>query len=363
MSKFKRLFAVLMCVALLATATACGNKHRQSVVANSEYLHPQSEPSPAVASPSASPVSYSEPSSTPQPTQTPIPIVTPSPTPIVRPTPSAVPTPTQFTTPTPVPTPQLMPINTTEATPGWVSGNSVNVRSLPGTSASIIGGANKDDPVTVLGSSNGWTKVLINGMEGYIASNYVTTIPPASSMTTPEDIHVTTGEYLEFTGTSDISAIRSLILQYTNNQRTSAGLSALNYDSTLQSCADTRAVEQATLFSHTRPNGTDWSTAFPTGAGYYYYGENLGNSDRHISDSDFASEIVNSWMSSPTHRANIMNSNYSCIAIGVYISGNNMYAVQEFGGFLPNATVGGNTGYQPEPENGSGSMTGPIIIR
>ena len=52
------------------------------------------------------------------------------------------------------------------------------------------------------------------------------------------------------------------------------GLSALTYDYDLEAVAMLRATEISTRFSHTRPDGSKWSTAFPSGN--YYKGENIG---------------------------------------------------------------------------------------
>ncbi len=53
-------------------------------------------------------------------------------------------------------------------------GNSVNVRSGPGTSHSVVGKVDLYDAFTVLGIENGWQKVqLANGQSGYIREDYV----------------------------------------------------------------------------------------------------------------------------------------------------------------------------------------------
>ena len=45
-----------------------------------------------------------------------------------------------------------------------------------------------------------------------------------------------------------------------------------------------------------------------------------------------AKDLVNGWMKSPGHRANILNAQLRYIGIGVAESGNNIYATQDFGG-------------------------------
>lgn len=321
----KTVIAAVLCTAAL-TLCACGSSHRQSIVTNSDYLYNTSTtPAPAVT---AQPVAVS----TPAPVAAPVPTVAPTPIVIATPVPTVVPTPTQFYTPAPVPTVEIQPIVTTEATPGWVSGSSVNVRKLPSTTADVVGCAERNDAVTILGRSNGWTKVLFNSAEAYIKSDYITTVAPITETTQSETIHVITGEYPVNTSGNSISDIRNYIFSLTNQQRNANGLASLSYSNALQSTADTRAMEQATLFSHTRPGGSDWSTAFPQNAGFFFIGENLGTADQLNSDYDLADGFVNAWMSSSEHRANILNNNFSSVAVGVYISGSDVFAVQEFGG-------------------------------
>lgn len=56
---------------------------------------------------------------------------------------------------------------------GTVKGNSVRMRSGPGTSYSILGTYNNGTALTITGTENGWTKVTIGGVAGYIRSDYV----------------------------------------------------------------------------------------------------------------------------------------------------------------------------------------------
>lgn len=62
----------------------------------------------------------------------------------------------------------------------WVSGErKLNLRRGASTEYKIIGSVSSDQPVTVLGSENGWTHVrLENGREGYIPGGYLSSNPP-----------------------------------------------------------------------------------------------------------------------------------------------------------------------------------------
>ena len=283
--------------------------------------------------PSASPSSVSSDPApgTEEAAATPTPVVwTPAPTAVPTPMPTPVPTPdpTPDPTPTPSPTPALAEIITTSNLPGWVNGNEVNFRELPGMGGKIITSYNRGKALTILGSENGWSKVLIDGVTGYIKTEYVSDVPIQETYG-ELSIFTDTTSVLGTAGANSISSIQSMIMRLTNDQRAAYGLPALSYDYNLQATADTRASEQTISFSHTRPNGTDWSTAYPANT-YYFSGENLASCDGILTDESFATSCIKWWMESEGHRANILNPNYTVIAVGVAITANGMYAVQEF---------------------------------
>ena len=58
---------------------------------------------------------------------------------------------------------------------GYIKGNDVRLRSGAGTSYSILGTYNNGTPLTITGTSGDWTAVTINGVKGYVNSAYVST--------------------------------------------------------------------------------------------------------------------------------------------------------------------------------------------
>lgn len=81
----------------------------------------------------------------------------------------------------------------------------------------------------------------------------------------------------------------------------------------LNAAAQTRAQESDTQFSHVRPNGTSCFTIFKQyGISAYSVGENLA---QRFTD---AGSVVQAWMESTGHRANILNANYAFIGMGEY---------------------------------------------
>jgi uncharacterized protein YkwD len=115
------------------------------------------------------------------------------------------------------------------------------------------------------------------------------------------------------------------VLRLVNIERSKAGLSSLTTNATLKAAADKRAQETEVSFSHTRPNGSKFSTALQEyGVSYRTAGENIAYGQRS------PQEVVNGWMNSPGHRANILNGSFGKIGIGVYQSKGIIYWSQLF---------------------------------
>lgn len=141
-----------------------------------------------------------------------------------------------------------------------------------------------------------------------------------------EDVIYLDDEAIALADTSgDSSSLRSEALRafnLVNSQRTAAGLSALVWDNGLESAAAVRAKECSSSFSHTRPNGSAWYTVNSAIMG----GENLayGYYD--------ANSAINAWMSSPTHKENILWPEFTSVAISIYEADDGTYYwAQEFG--------------------------------
>lgn len=122
------------------------------------------------------------------------------------------------------------------------------------------------------------------------------------------------------------SSFASQVLKLVNVERVKGGLHELTMSSVLTAPANKRAQEIKTSFSHTRPNGTQWSTVLDEyGVSVRTAGENLAYGY------NTPEAVVDGWMNSPGHRANIMNGNFNKIGIGVYTDSNGtVYCTQLF---------------------------------
>ena len=106
------------------------------------------------------------------------------------------------------------------------------------------------------------------------------------------------------------------VLKLVNIEREKVGLHPLEYAYFIYDCAKIRAIECAPMdnFSHTRPDGRQWYTVFDDLhiTNYRTLGENLawGHETAHEVMYD-----TYGWMNSPGHKANILNGNFTHIAI------------------------------------------------
>lgn len=116
------------------------------------------------------------------------------------------------------------------------------------------------------------------------------------------------------------SALAAQVIAEVNAERAQRGLTLLSEDSDLTAAACIRAREIASVFSHTRPDGSSCFTVSEKA-----YGENIAKGYGTVD------KVMAAWMSSEGHRANILRASYGSIGVcclqidGVY------YWVQFFG--------------------------------
>ena len=101
------------------------------------------------------------------------------------------------------------------------------------------------------------------------------------------------------------------VLRLTNIERQKAGLSLLKYNTSLDAGAKQRSIEIITHFSHTRPDGSRFFTVFGADFTYRNVGENLGSGYRT------PEQVVNAWMNSTSHRANILNEKFEELSVAI----------------------------------------------
>ena len=108
-------------------------------------------------------------------------------------------------------------------------------------------------------------------------------------------------------------AYADAVVELVNAERAKAGLSPLSVHEGVAEAANTRAHEIKNTFSHTRPDGSSFSTVLTqAGISYRSVGENIayGQSSPEA--------VMQSWMNSSGHRANILNRDFTSIGVGHY---------------------------------------------
>ncbi|MEU9238916.1 CAP domain-containing protein [Streptomyces sp. NPDC048385] len=103
------------------------------------------------------------------------------------------------------------------------------------------------------------------------------------------------------------------VLDLTNRERTRAGLRPLAVDPQLAAAAQAYSTDMAArdFYSHTSPEGTQpWDRAAAAGSRRRTIGENIACGQRS------AAEVVDGWMNSPGHRANILRPDFTHLGTG-----------------------------------------------
>lgn len=117
------------------------------------------------------------------------------------------------------------------------------------------------------------------------------------------------------------------VLRLVNIERTKVGLAPLKFADDLAASAFVRATELPTKFSHTRPDGSKCFSAMPQRG--HILGENLAGGQTS------PKQVVQAWMDSESHRANILGKKYTEIGVVYYYQPNSKYKhywVQHFRG-------------------------------
>lgn len=110
------------------------------------------------------------------------------------------------------------------------------------------------------------------------------------------------------------------VLRLVNIERMNNGLLPLTMFSAMQTATDIRALELLQSFSHTRPDGTSCFTVFDeVGIEWSNVGENIAAGQQT------PAAVMNSWMNSSGHRANILSPDFKHIGVGYTYSSGTQY--------------------------------------
>ncbi len=127
--------------------------------------------------------------------------------------------------------------------------------------------------------------------------------------------------------TSAESTAAAAVLRLVNAERAKVGCSPVTADSALASLATAFSDDMADrgFFDHTDPDGdTPWDRAQAAGI------SNLGGENIARGQAD-AEAVMQAWMNSPGHKANILNCDFKTLGVGVHLGPGGPWWTQNFG--------------------------------
>jgi uncharacterized protein YkwD len=126
---------------------------------------------------------------------------------------------------------------------------------------------------------------------------------------------------------SSEAAVEAEVVKLVNAERSKVGCSPVTSNGTLRKLAEAFSADMAArnFFDHTDPDGKDpWQRAALlgiTGLG----GENIARGQATAQD------VMDAWMNSPGHRANILNCDFTTLGVGVHFGSGGPWWTQDFG--------------------------------
>ncbi|MGB8941584.1 MAG: CAP domain-containing protein, partial [Streptomyces sp.] len=123
------------------------------------------------------------------------------------------------------------------------------------------------------------------------------------------------------------SMAEATVLTLVNQERAKVGCSPVSGDSALASLAGNFSSDMAErdFFDHTDPDGlTPWDRAEKAGISDLG-GENIARGQAN------AQSVMDAWMNSPGHRANILNCDYKTLGVGAHFAPGGPWWTQDFG--------------------------------
>ncbi|WEO95050.2 CAP domain-containing protein [Streptomyces sp. FXJ1.172] len=123
------------------------------------------------------------------------------------------------------------------------------------------------------------------------------------------------------------AAAEAEVLKLVNEERAKVGCSALSANSSLTKLAEAFSADMAArgFFDHTDPDGkSPWDRADAAGIA------DLGGENIARGQAD-AAAVMQAWMNSPGHKANILNCNFKTLGVGVHFGSGGPWWTQDFG--------------------------------
>ncbi|MFJ4868405.1 sigma-70 family RNA polymerase sigma factor [Streptomyces sp. NPDC088757] len=124
------------------------------------------------------------------------------------------------------------------------------------------------------------------------------------------------------------TSVEEQVIALVNAERAKEGCGAVTGNSLLARAAQGHSDDMAArdFFDHTNPDGAGpGERVTATGYGWSTYGENIARGQQT------AEQVMESWMNSPGHRANILNCSFKELGVGLHTGDGGPYWTQVFG--------------------------------
>jgi uncharacterized protein YkwD len=139
-------------------------------------------------------------------------------------------------------------------------------------------------------------------------------------------------------GVKYLEKVEDLVFEMTNQHRRAKGVAPLNQDAELRNVARAYSNDMMVrrFFGHTTPDGVSFqeriSAHYPNWVSFM--GENIWSAWGYKTSNPqkLAKEIVADWLSSPGHRANMLDPDFTHLGVGVSARNGTILATQEFVG-------------------------------
>ncbi len=144
--------------------------------------------------------------------------------------------------------------------------------------------------------------------------------PDGSTITVPVGTNIFdyTVNKANKTASHDFYDIEKQVVDLFNEERERLGIAAAPFNEDTYYYVKTRAIELQELFSHTRPNGDNFSGVYTDeGIILCAMGENLVGHITVRENEDIANKIFNAIMSSPSHKSTALDSRFNQMSVAL----------------------------------------------
>ncbi|MFJ8919134.1 CAP domain-containing protein [Streptomyces sp. NPDC102415] len=151
--------------------------------------------------------------------------------------------------------------------------------------------------------------------------------PAAKAPATPESSSATPSRKPTASASPSATTAQATVLSLVNQERAKVGCSPVTTSASLTALAQDFSEDMAArdFFGHTDPDGaTPWDRAAAAGV------QGLGGENIARGQAD-AQAVMDAWMNSEGHRANILNCDYKTLGVGVHLGSGGPWWTQDFG--------------------------------